>query len=161
MSIQKVGIIGAGQMGNGIAHVCATAGLEVRVTDISAEALDRAMGTIHDNMARLVSKGRLTEAEMEASLARITSSSELDSLAGVDLAIESATEEETIKRKIFQSLCPLLDESAILATNTSSISITRLAASTDRPEQFIGLHFMNPVPLMQLVELIRGIATND
>ncbi|MEM9123296.1 MAG: 3-hydroxybutyryl-CoA dehydrogenase [Pseudomonadota bacterium] len=161
MSIQKVGIIGAGQMGNGIAHVCATAGLEVRVTDISAEALDRAMGTIHDNMARLVSKGRLTDAEMEASLARISSSSELDSLAGVDLAIESATEEETIKRKIFQSLCPLLDESAILATNTSSISITRLAASTDRPEQFIGLHFMNPVPLMQLVELIRGIATND
>jgi len=159
--IRKVGIIGAGQMGNGIAHVCALAVLPVLLNDVSATRLKEALATIHGNMTRQVSRKRITEEDKEAALKRITPVETLDAMADCDLVIEAATEKEDTKRKIFGELCPVLRPDAIIATNTSSISITRLAAATDRPEKFIGIHFMNPVPLMELVELIRGIATAD
>ena len=161
MSIQTVGVIGAGQMGNGIAHVFATSGYEVVLNDISAEALAAALARIEKNTARQVSKGALSEEERAAALARIRTTSELGELGGTDLVIEAATEREDIKDQIFAGLAPSLGENTILTTNTSSLSITRLAAKTDRPERFMGFHFMNPVPVMQLVELIRGIATSE
>jgi 3-hydroxybutyryl-CoA dehydrogenase len=159
--IRKIGVIGAGQMGNGIAHVCALAGVPVLLNDIVPERIKEALATINGNMARQVSRKRISEGDKEAALKRIGTADTYDGLADCDLVIEAATEKEEIKRKIFSELCPVLKPDAIVATNTSSISITRLAASTDRPEKFIGIHFMNPVPLMELVELIRGIATAD
>jgi 3-hydroxybutyryl-CoA dehydrogenase len=161
MQIKTVGVIGAGQMGNGIAHVCACAGLDVRLNDINEERIKAGLATINGNMARQVTKGTITEADRQAALKRIKPASSYDAFADCDIVIEAASENEDIKRKIFAALCPRLKPDAILATNTSSISITRLASSTDRPERFIGIHFMNPVPVMQLVELIRGIATED
>tara|TARA_R110000824_G_scaffold118960_2_gene271499 strand:+ start:117533 stop:118408 length:876 start_codon:yes stop_codon:yes gene_type:complete len=161
MDIRKVGVIGAGQMGNGIAHVCALGGYEVLLHDISRERIEAGLATINGNMTRQVASGRITEAEREAALDRIGIAEGLDAFDATDLVIESASEDEAIKRKIFSDLCPHLRADALIATNTSSISITRLAASTDRPEKFIGLHFMNPVPVMELVELVRGIATDD
>ncbi|WP_249691922.1 3-hydroxybutyryl-CoA dehydrogenase [Stappia sp. WLB 29] len=161
VEIKKVGVIGSGQMGSGIAHVCAVAGFEVQLNDISRDRIQSGLASINGNMARQVSKGQLSEEERTAALSRIVAAESMDELGEVDLIIESAVENEQIKRKIFSQLCPLLKPEAILATNTSSISITRLAATTDRPERFIGIHFMNPVPLMELVELVRGIATED
>jgi 3-hydroxybutyryl-CoA dehydrogenase len=159
--IRTVGIIGAGQMGNGIAHVAAVAGYDVAMNDLKKEAVEKARTTIERNMSRQVSRSLLTEAEMQAALRRIRHAPDLESIGEQDLVIEAATEDEVVKRKIFADLCPKLKPTAILASNTSSISITRLASTTDRPERFIGMHFMNPVPMMQLVELIRGIATGD
>jgi 3-hydroxybutyryl-CoA dehydrogenase len=159
--IKKVGVIGAGQMGNGIAHVCSVAGYDVALNDISPERIQSGLATINGNMARQVNRGALSDAERVAALTRIKAAENLDALSDCDLVIEAATENEQIKRKILQQLCPVLKPEALLATNTSSISITRLAAATDRPEKFVGVHFMNPVPLMQLVELVRGIATDD
>lgn len=158
--IKRIGIIGAGQMGNGIAHVCALAGYDVVLNDLEADRIKSGLATINGNMSRQVSKGLYAEDEKKAALARIHGTDQAADLAEVDLVIEAAVEKEEIKRRIFNSICPFLKPEAILATNTSSISITRLAASTDRPERFIGIHFMNPVPLMQLVELVRGIATS-
>jgi 3-hydroxybutyryl-CoA dehydrogenase len=160
-SIRKVGLIGAGQMGNGIAHVCALAGIPVVLNDVAAPRLKDALATINGNMARQVSRKRITEEDKQAALKRIATSETLDGLSDCDLVIEAATEKEEVKRKIYTDLCPVLKPDAIVASNTSSISITRLASATDRPEKFIGIHFMNPVPLMELVELIRGIATSD
>ena len=160
MEIRKVGVVGAGQMGNGIAHVMALAGYEVLLNDISAEALDKAVALIRKNLERQVSRDKITAEEMEAALARITTTQDLPVLGQADLIIESATEREEIKQKIFDALLPHLAPHTILTSNTSSISITRLASRTDRPEKFMGFHFMNPVPVMQLVELIRGIATD-
>ena len=159
--IQKVGVIGAGQMGSGIAHVSALAGFDVKLYDVSPDRIKQALATINGNMARQVSKKTITEDERQAALARIEGADSLDDFSDSDLVIESATEKEEVKRKIFSDLCPSLKPEAILATNTSSLSITRLASATDRPEKFIGIHFMNPVPLMELVEVIRGIATGD
>ncbi len=161
MDIRKVGVVGAGQMGNGIAHVFALSGHDVLLNDLSPDALERAVATIDKNLDRQVSRGKITAEDHAAALARISTTSTLADLGGCDLVIESATENESVKAKIFDGLLPHLAPHTILATNTSSISITRLAARTDRPERFIGLHFMNPVPLMQLVELIRGIATDE
>jgi 3-hydroxybutyryl-CoA dehydrogenase len=160
-SIRKVGIIGAGQMGNGIAHVCALAGIPVVINDVAAPRLKEALATINGNMSRQVARKRITEDDKAAALKRISTAESYDGLADCDLVIEAATEKEDVKRKIFSELCPSLKPEALVASNTSSISITRLAAATDRPEKFIGIHFMNPVPLMELVELIRGIATAD
>jgi 3-hydroxybutyryl-CoA dehydrogenase len=160
-SIRKVGVIGAGQMGNGIAHVCALAGIPVLIHDVSPSRMKEAIATINGNMARQVSRKKITDEERQAGLKRIATADTFEALAECDLVIEAATEKEDVKRKIFSELCPVLKPDTIVATNTSSISITRLAASTDRPEKFIGIHFMNPVPLMELVELIRGIATAD
>jgi 3-hydroxybutyryl-CoA dehydrogenase len=159
--IRKVGVIGAGQMGSGIAHICALAGFDVKLNDISADRIKAGIATINGNMARQVSRKRITEEERQAALKRIAPAEKYDAFEDCDLVIESATEKEDIKRTIFANLCPLLKPDAILGSNTSSISITRLASSTDRPERFIGIHFMNPVPLMELVEIIRGIATDD
>src|SRR5688500_8966807 len=159
--IRKVGIIGAGQMGNGIAHVISLAGYDVALNDLKKEAVERAIGTIGKNMSRQVGKGLINDAEMNTALKRISYAPNFEAFADCDLVIEAATEEESIKRKIFIDLCPKLNPDALVASNTSSISITRLASTTDRPERFIGMHFMNPVPLMELVELIRGIATED
>jgi 3-hydroxybutyryl-CoA dehydrogenase len=159
--VKTVGIIGAGQMGNGIAHVIALAGYKVELNDLKKEAVDKALVTIDKNMARQVTKGLIKDDDKKAALGRIHYAANLEALGDCDLVIEAATEQEAIKRKIFADLCPKLKPTAILATNTSSISITRLASTTDRPEHFIGMHFMNPVPLMELVELIRGIATED
>jgi 3-hydroxybutyryl-CoA dehydrogenase len=161
VEIRKVGVIGAGQMGSGIAHVCALGGYEVLLNDVSMDRIQSGLASITGNMARQVSSGRIDEDERKAAIDRIGSAEHLDALGDVDLIIESATENEQVKRKIFAQVCPLLRPDAMLATNTSSISITRLAATTDRPERFIGIHFMNPVPLMELVELVRGIATED
>jgi 3-hydroxybutyryl-CoA dehydrogenase len=161
VTIKKVGVIGSGQMGNGIAHVAALAGFDVVLNDVSDERLKSAMATINGHLSRQVAKQTITEDARKKALARITSSETLDGLAECDLVIESAVEKEEVKRKIFHELCTVLKPEAIVATNSSSISITRLAASTDRPERFIGLHFMNPAPVMELVELIRGIATED
>ena len=158
--IRKLGVVGAGQMGSGIAHVCALAGVSVMLNDISAPRLKEALATINGNMARQVARQRITEEDKQTALKRISTAETYDGLADCDLVIEAATEKEDVKRKIFAELCPSLKPEAIVATNTSSISITRLASSTDRPEKFIGIHFMNPVPLMELVELIRGIATD-
>jgi 3-hydroxybutyryl-CoA dehydrogenase len=159
--IKTVGIIGAGQMGSGIAHVCALAGMDVRLNDLSEDRINAGLATINGNMARQVSKEIIQESERKAALERIVPAHAYEGLAPCDLVIEAATENEDVKHKIFSAICPSLRPDTILASNTSSISITRLAAATDRPERFIGIHFMNPVPLMQLVELIRGIATED
>jgi len=159
--IKKVGVIGAGQMGNGIAHVAALAGFDVVLNDISADRLKSGMATINGNLARQVSKKGVTEDDKAKAIGRIKLAEKLDDLADCDLVIETAVEKEEVKRKIFHELCAVLKPEAIVASDTSSISITRLAAATDRPERFIGIHFMNPVPLMELVELIRGIATDD
>jgi len=159
--MKTIGIIGAGQMGSGIAHVCAVAGLEVRMLDANPEALPKAIANIDKNIERQVQKGKIAAGDKAAALKRISTSTDYASLGTCDLVIEAATENETVKREIFKKLCPALKPEAIIASNTSSISITRLAAATDRPAKFIGMHFMNPVPLMALVELIRGIATDD
>jgi 3-hydroxybutyryl-CoA dehydrogenase len=161
MEIRSVGVIGAGQMGNGIAHVCALAGYDVLITDIKQEALDSALTQIDRNMSRQVSRGLITDEEKTAAQERIRSTLTLTDLGQMDLVIEAATERETVKDAIFKELVPALKPETILTSNTSSISITRLASRTDRPEKFMGFHFMNPVPVMQLVELIRGIATDD
>jgi 3-hydroxybutyryl-CoA dehydrogenase len=158
---KKIGIIGAGQMGSGIAHVCSLAGYDVLLHDVSADRVKAGLATINGNMARQVGKKAITEDQRKAALARIKPAESMGELADCDLVIESATEKEDVKRKIFAELSPILKAGATIASNTSSISITRLAASTDRPERFIGIHFMNPVPLMELVELVRGIATGD
>lgn len=160
MSIQTVAVVGAGQMGSGIAQVCAIAGLEVILSDLSAEALERGLGVIRTSLERICSKGRLTQQELECCLARIQTHTDLGALAQADIVIEAASEAETIKRSIFKQLDQICQPDTILASNTSSISITRLAAATSRPEQVIGMHFMNPVPVMQLVEVIRGLQTS-
>jgi 3-hydroxybutyryl-CoA dehydrogenase len=160
-SIETVGIVGAGQMGSGIAHVSALAGYNVLLYDVSPEQIEKGIATVNGNMARQVAGGKLADEDRQAAISRISSAPALQDLAGADLVVEAATEDESIKRKIYQQLCPVLNPEAILATNTSSISITRLASSTDRPERFIGIHFMNPVPVMKLVELVRGIATDN
>jgi 3-hydroxybutyryl-CoA dehydrogenase len=159
--IKNVGVIGAGQMGNGIAHVCALAGFKVSLYDLAPDRIKAGIATINGNMARQVGKHLIAEDDRKAALARIHPAETLDALANCDLVIETATEQEQVKRQIFSQVCAVLKPEAIVATNTSSISITRLASSTDRPERFIGIHFMNPVPLMELVEVIRGIATDD
>jgi len=161
LQIRKIGVIGAGQMGSGIAHVSALAGFDVKLNDLSADRIKAGIATINGNMARQVSRERISEEERQTALKRITPAETLDALGDCDLVIEAATEKEDIKRSIFASVCPVLKPDAIIGSNTSSISITRLASATDRPERFIGIHFMNPVPLMELVELIRGIATDD
>jgi 3-hydroxybutyryl-CoA dehydrogenase len=161
MDIQTIGIVGAGQMGNGIAHVMALAGYDVMMTDISADALQKAVEIIDGNMSRQVGKGKISEAEMTTAMKRIATTTTLTDLGPNDLIIEAATERETIKQAIFEDLLPHIKPDTILTSNTSSISITRLASRTDRPEKFMGFHFMNPVPVMQLVELIRGIATDQ
>ena len=161
MEIKKVGIVGAGQMGNGIAHVFALAGYEVLLNDISQEALDKARSNIERNLDRQVSREKISAKEMTAALARITMTQTLSDLGQSDLVIEAATEREDVKNAIFERLLPHLKPETILTSNTSSISITRLASRTDRPEKFMGFHFMNPVPVMKLVELIRGIATDE
>ncbi|MER8644791.1 3-hydroxybutyryl-CoA dehydrogenase [Mesorhizobium sp. M1252] len=159
--IETIGIIGAGQMGGGIAHVSALSGFKVLIYDVSPDRIEKGIATVSGNMARQVGSGKLEEKLRNEAMARISAAPTMADLAGADLVIEAATEDETVKRKIYAQLCPQLNPEAILATNTSSISITRLAAQTDRPERFIGIHFMNPVPLMKLVELVRGIATED
>ncbi len=159
--INKLGVIGAGQMGSGIAHVAALAGLDVVLNDVTADRLKSGMATINGNLTRQVAKKVISDEARSQALGRISLSETLDGLADCDLVIETATEKEEVKRKIFHDLCAVLKPEALIASNTSSISITRLAACTDRPERFIGIHFMNPVPLMELVELIRGIATDD
>ena len=161
MEITKVGVIGAGQMGNGIAHVMALGGYEVLLNDVSQSALDAAVGLITRNLERQVSREKISEDELQQALGRITTTRSLPELGTSDLIIEAATERETVKTAIFEDLLPHLKPNTILTSNTSSISITRLASRTDRPEKFMGFHFMNPVPIMQLVELIRGIATDE
>ena len=161
MQIQTIGIVGAGQMGNGIAHVMAIAGYDVLLTDVSAEAMSAAMDTIEGNMKRQVGRGKISEEDQQAAFDRIRTTPTLTDLGKSDLIIEAATERETVKQAIFEDLIPHLKPTTILTSNTSSISITRLASRTDRPEKFMGFHFMNPVPVMQLVELIRGIATDE
>ena len=161
MAIQKVGVVGAGQMGNGIAHVFALAGYEVLLNDITRDALDKALGIIDKNLDRQVSRGRISAGDKAAALGRISTTLTLSDLGQTDLVIEAATERETVKQAIFEDLLPHLKPDTILTSNTSSISITRLASRTDRPGKFMGFHFMNPVPVMQLVELIRGIATDQ
>ncbi len=161
MAITTLGIIGAGQMGDGIAHVAALSGLATVLTDVRGEALTQGLATIARNIDRQVQKGAVTAADKEAALARISTSTEAAALAACDIVIEAATENEEIKTAILKGLLPHLKRDAIIATNTSSISITRLAAVTDRPHQVIGMHFMNPVPVMKLVEIIRGLATDD
>ena len=159
--IHKIGIVGAGQMGSGIAHVTALSGYDVALHDIAKDKVDAALGMIDKNLTRQVASGKISEDDKRKALARITYAETMAGLGDADLVIEAATEDETVKRKIFVALCPFLKPNAIVSTNTSSISITRLAAATDRPERFIGLHFMNPAPVMELVEMIRGIATED
>ena len=159
--IQKIGVIGAGQMGSGIAHVCAVSGYDVKLSDISADALAKAVSNIERNLERQVSKGKISAEDKHAALERIITGTDLAMFGDCDLVIEAATESEETKREIFKRLVPHLRSDALIASNTSSISITRLAAVTDRPAKFIGMHFMNPVPVMQLVELIRGIATDE
>jgi 3-hydroxybutyryl-CoA dehydrogenase len=159
--IETVGVIGAGAMGNGIAHVCALAQMDVTLVDINEVQLGKALETIHNNMDRQIRKQLITEQDRDAALKRIQVSLTYDALANSDIVIEAATEKEEIKKEIMKTVSPLLKPSAMIASNTSSISITRLGAATDRPSKFIGIHFMNPVPVMQLVELIRGLATDD
>jgi 3-hydroxybutyryl-CoA dehydrogenase len=160
-SIRKIGVIGAGQMGNGIAHVCAVAGYSVLLNDVAPDRIKEGLATINGNMTRQVGKNLLKEDDKKAAIKRISAAESYEALADCDLVIETATEKEEVKRRIFVDVCRALKPEAILATNTSSISITRLASTTDRPERFIGIHFMNPVPLMELVEVIRGIATSE
>jgi 3-hydroxybutyryl-CoA dehydrogenase len=159
-ALRAIGIIGAGQMGGGIAHVAALAGFDVRMADISQEQLDAALATMARNMDRQIQRGRMSEDDKAAALGRITTGTDYAAFADCDLVIEAATEDEAIKHQIFAQLTPALRDDALIATNTSSISITRLGAATDRPARFMGMHFMNPVPVMQLVELIPGIATS-
>jgi len=159
--INKVGIVGAGQMGSGIAHVIALSGYDVALNDIAKEKVDEAIGVIDKNLTRQVASGKISEDAKREALSRISYAESMSTFEDADLVVEAATEDETVKRKIFVALCPFLKPNAIVSTNTSSISITRLAAATDRPEHFIGLHFMNPAPVMELVEMIRGIATED
>jgi 3-hydroxybutyryl-CoA dehydrogenase len=161
LNIKSVGVIGAGQMGSGIAHVCALSGFSVMLNDVSGERIKAGMATINGNMTRQVAKETISEDQRKSALALIKPAEKYDALSACDIVIETAVEKEDVKRKIFADLCAGLKPEAIIATNTSSISITRLAASTDRPERFIGIHFMNPVPLMELVEVIRGIATDN
>jgi len=161
VNIAKLGVIGAGQMGNGIAHVAAQSGISVVMQDVAQSALDKAIAAIAKNMDRQVQKGSLTQADRDAAIARIARTTDAKAFADCDLVIEAATENEEVKKKIFAALCPLLRPDALLATNTSSIPITRLAAATDRPGRFVGMHFFNPVPMMKLVEVIRGLATED
>jgi 3-hydroxybutyryl-CoA dehydrogenase len=161
MTVQTIGIVGAGQMGNGIAHVMSLAGYDVKLTDVSTDALQSALKVIDVNMMRQVARGKISEENKNAAIGRITTTATLSELGQSDLIIEAATERETIKQAIFEDLLPHLKPETILTSNTSSISITRLASRTDRPEKFMGFHFMNPVPVMQLVELIRGIATDE
>jgi 3-hydroxybutyryl-CoA dehydrogenase len=160
VAIKSVGVVGAGQMGSGIAHVAALGGYDVLLHDVSVERIEAGLHNIERDMARQVSRGQIDQAAMDTALARIKAAPELQSIGVVDIAIESATENEETKKAIFKALTPHLSDTTLLASNTSSISITRLASSTDRPERFIGLHFMNPVPRMKLVEIIRGIATD-
>ncbi|EBA06252.1 3-hydroxybutyryl-CoA dehydrogenase [Sagittula stellata] len=161
MEIKSVGVVGAGQMGNGIAHVMALAGYDVRLNDVRQESLDKAVDLIGKNLDRQVSREKISQEERDTALARISTTMEIAEVADTDLVIEAATEKEDVKHKIFESILPSLRPNTILTSNTSSISITRLASRTDRPEKFMGFHFMNPVPVMQLVELIRGIATDQ
>jgi 3-hydroxybutyryl-CoA dehydrogenase len=161
MSIRTIGVIGAGQMGNGIAHVTALAGYDVLMTDISQDALDKAMELIQRNLSRQAERGKISQEDADAAVGRIRTTLKLSDLGKSDLVIEAATERESVKQAIFEDLLPHLGPDTILTSNTSSISITRLASRTDRPEKFMGFHFMNPVPVMQLVELIRGIATDE
>ena len=161
VEIGRIGIVGAGQMGNGIAHVCALAGLPVTIVDIKAEALSKAMNTMARNMDRQVNRTVISSDDRDAALARINTSTGYEALGDADLVIEAATEKEDIKRIVYKTMIPHLKPSCMVASNTSSISITRLGAATDRPEKFIGMHFMNPVPVMKLVEVIRGIATDE
>ena len=157
--IKTLGVVGAGQMGSGIAHVAAAAGIDVVLTDLSEDRLKAGLATINGTMSRLVKKGQMSEAARSEALTHISTAQDYGALGDCDLVIEAATENEAVKRKIFSTLCASLKPTTLLASNTSSISITRLASVTDRPERFIGIHFMNPVPRMQLVELIRGIQT--
>jgi len=159
--IKTIGIIGAGQMGSGIAHVCAISGFDVRLSDVDAGALDRARDNVDRNIARQVARGKVAEADKVAAMKRISTGTDYAAFRDCDIVIEAATEKEAVKREIFKQLVPHLKADALVASNTSSISITRLAATTDRPGKFIGMHFMNPVPVMTLVELIRGIATEE
>ncbi|WP_112812092.1 3-hydroxybutyryl-CoA dehydrogenase [Ensifer sp.] len=159
--IKTVGVIGAGQMGCGIAHVSAMAGYKVQIYDLAADRIEAGLATVNGNLARQVSSGKMTDEARKSALSLIKGSSDINDLSQVDLVIEAVTEDETIKRKIYGQVCPILKPEALLATNTSSLSITRLASATDRPEKFMGIHFMNPVPVMKLVELVRGIATDE
>ena len=159
--ISTIGIVGAGQMGNGIAHVCAASGHAVRMLDVNQEAIDRGLRTIGGNLDRQVAKGTITAEQKAQTLARVSTGTDYALFGDCDLVIEAAPENEALKREVFRKLCPVLKPDAIIASNTSSISITRLAAMTDRPARFIGMHFMNPVPIMKLVEIIRGIATSE
>jgi 3-hydroxybutyryl-CoA dehydrogenase len=159
--VQRVGIIGAGQMGAGISHVCALSGLDVHLFDVQESALSAAVSSIERNLVRQASRGKVADADVKVAMARISTGQDYAAFADSDLVIEAATENEAVKREILKALVPHLSATALIATNTSSISITRLAAVTDRPGKFIGMHFMNPVPIMQLVELIRGIATDQ
>lgn len=161
MEIRKVGVVGAGQMGAGIAHVAALAGYDVTMFDVSAERAEAGIAKVAANLDRQLQSGKIEAEAKAAALDRLTATADAAAYGDLDLVIEAATEDEAVKRKIFAGICPALRSDAILATNTSSISITRLAAATDRPERFIGIHFMNPVPVMKLVELVRGIATED
>lgn len=161
VEIKTIGVIGAGQMGNGIAHVAAVSGFNVKLIDVSGEALENAIATIKKNLDRQVKKEKISGEARDTALALIETSTDMAALAPADLVIEAATENEEIKKMIFKQVCEVVGPNCLLASNTSSISITRLAASTDRPERFIGMHFMNPVPVMKLVELIRGIATDE
>ncbi|OLP62181.1 3-hydroxybutyryl-CoA dehydrogenase [Xaviernesmea oryzae] len=159
--IKNVGVVGAGQMGCGIAQVSAIAGYKVQLYDVAAERIETALATINGNLARQVASAKLTEDQRKQAMSLIQGSADMHDLSSSDLVIEAVTEDESVKRKIFGQLCPILKPEAMLATNTSSLSITRLASATDRPERFMGIHFMNPVPVMKLVELVRGIATED
>jgi len=159
--IQKVAVIGSGQMGAGIAHVCALSGLDVTLIDIAQDQLDKAIAGIERNLGRQVARDKITQGDMTAALSRIAPDMGLDSVAACDLVIEAVAEDEAVKKSIYEAICPTLKPEALIATNTSSISVTRLAATTDRPGKFMGMHFMNPVPMMQLVELIRGITTDE
>ena len=159
--IKTVGIVGAGQMGCGIAHVSAIAGYKVHIYDLSEERIEAGLATINGNLARQVSSGKMTDEDRKKALSLINGTSDINDLSQADLVIEAATEDETVKRKIYGQICAVLKPEAMLATNTSSLSITRLASATDRPERFMGIHFMNPVPVMKLVELVRGIATEE
>ncbi len=161
MAFQNIGIIGAGQMGCGIAHVSSLAGYKVQIYDLDPDRVQAALATINGTLARLVSSEKITDEQRNAALSKISGSADVNDLAPMDIVIEAATEDESVKRKIYAHVCPVLKPEALLATNTSSLSITRLASATDRPERFMGIHFMNPVPVMKLVELVRGIATDE
>ncbi len=160
-SFKKIGVIGAGQMGSGIAHVCALAGYEVLLNDLSSDNVESGLATINGNLARQAASKKITEKDRKKAISLLGPAPQMEDLASCDLVIEAATENEAIKRNIYATICPILNPEGVLASNTSSISITRLASATDRPERFIGIHFMNPVPVMKLVELVRGIATAD